>query len=329
MFSIIVPIYNIDNYLGKCIQSILSQTYRNFELILVDDGSRDNSPKICDKYAEADDRIKVIHKPNGGLATARKAGAEIAIGKYIVCVDGDDWISENYLEKFTEVIDNYKPQIICCNYYIGTEEKNTETTVYSKNKFFDRADIKSKILPDFLYREHGGKISSTVWGKAFDRVLYTQIQMSVPNEISLGEDAAVVKPCIFKSDSIYIMSDALYFYRYNPTSITKSRKAFDWNSPYIRGKHLEGQIDMSSGTFKNQLSCAVCHMLFNVAVSQFYRQEKFSVISKEIKLRLSDEYYKTKINSARFESKNGWLMHTALKHNLTGLMWLYSKIKRS
>ena len=94
-FSIVVPVYNVEKYLKECIDSILSQTFTDFELILVDDGSKDESPLICDEYAQKDERIKVIHKPNGGQAEARNVGTETAAGQYIIYIDSDDFIIEN------------------------------------------------------------------------------------------------------------------------------------------------------------------------------------------------------------------------------------------
>ena len=98
LITIIVPIYNVQEYLRKCIESIINQSYKNIEIILVDDGSTDESPKICDYYAEIDHRVVVIHKDNGGLVSARKAGTAKAIGDYILNVDGDDWIEEDRVE---------------------------------------------------------------------------------------------------------------------------------------------------------------------------------------------------------------------------------------
>lgn len=116
MFSIVVPVYKVESYLPQCIESILSQTYTDFELILVDDGSPDNCGKICDAYAAQDNRIRVIHKENGGVTSARLAGAEAAVGEYIVCIDGDDWISPDYLSNFAECIREYAPDIVCCGF---------------------------------------------------------------------------------------------------------------------------------------------------------------------------------------------------------------------
>ena len=100
LISVIVPIYNVEKYLDKCIESIVNQTYKNLEIILVDDESPDNCPEICDKWAERDSRIKVIHKENGGAGSARNAGIEASSGEWIGFVDGDDWIEPNMYEKF-------------------------------------------------------------------------------------------------------------------------------------------------------------------------------------------------------------------------------------
>lgn len=114
LFSIIVPIYGVEKYLRNCLNSILNQTFHDYEVILVDDGSKDDSPKICDEFVSIDFRFKVIHKTNGGLVSARQAGVHLAKGKFIVCVDGDDWIGLNYLKSFAEIIIKHKPDVIVC-----------------------------------------------------------------------------------------------------------------------------------------------------------------------------------------------------------------------
>ena len=107
-FSVVVPIYNVEKYLNKCVESILNQTYKDFELILVDDGSPDHCPEICDEYAERDARVRVIHKENEGLVAARNTGIKEAKGEYICYVDGDDWIANNLLETvWKKALKNY------------------------------------------------------------------------------------------------------------------------------------------------------------------------------------------------------------------------------
>lgn len=115
IISVIVPVYNVEKYLNKCVDSIVNQTYKNLEIILVDDGSPDNCPKICDEYAKKDNRIKVIHKENGGLSDARNKGIEVATGKYIGFVDSDDWIDKDMYKVLYENLTRYKADISCCD----------------------------------------------------------------------------------------------------------------------------------------------------------------------------------------------------------------------
>ena len=107
LLSIIVPVYNVGSFLPKCIDSIISQTFTDFELILVDDGSTDNSVEICDAAAKKDSRVRVIHKENGGVVSARKAGLSVAVGKYAGYVDGDDWIDKHMYEHMVNAMEKY------------------------------------------------------------------------------------------------------------------------------------------------------------------------------------------------------------------------------
>ena len=116
LFSVIVPIYKIEKYLRRCIESVLSQTFGDYELILVDDGSPDNGPIICDEYAKKDGRIKVIHKENGGLVSARQAGIKEAVGDYVVNLDGDDAIYDDALESAYQIIHDMHPDIVSCKH---------------------------------------------------------------------------------------------------------------------------------------------------------------------------------------------------------------------
>ena len=122
--SVIVPIYNVEPYLHRCVDSLLLQTYQDFELILIDDGSTDNCGMICDEYAALDDRIRVIHKLNGGLSDARNVGLEIATGEYIAFVDSDDWVARDYLECLFVTLCETGADICECNLIKTTGEKN-------------------------------------------------------------------------------------------------------------------------------------------------------------------------------------------------------------
>ena len=115
MISIIVPVYKVEKYLDRCIESVLAQTYTDFELILVDDGSPDNCPAMCDAWAEKDSRIRVIHKPNGGLSSARNAGLDIMKGEYVTFIDSDDTVLPNYLERLLTALTVNSADVSVCS----------------------------------------------------------------------------------------------------------------------------------------------------------------------------------------------------------------------
>ena len=128
LISVIIPVYNAEKFLNKCLDSVIGQTYKNLEIILVDDGSQDDSGKICDEYAQKDNRIKVIHKENGGDSSARNTGLKMATGKYITTIDSDDWIELNAYEDMLKVLLEKNVDIVRCGFYKNYGEKCEEMT---------------------------------------------------------------------------------------------------------------------------------------------------------------------------------------------------------
>ncbi len=221
--SVIVPIYRIAQYLPKCIDSLINQSFLNFELILVNDGSPDECAKICDAYAQLDSRIKVIHKTNGGLLSARKAGLKVATGKYISFVDGDDWVDKYYLDILYKMMDENSSDLVVTGHFREFDGK-IETIVPKLTGVFHEDELKSQLLPNAIYNgrfcEHG--ISTYVWNKLFRRTLLTKILFDVPNEIIMGEDAAITYAYLTVAKTITISSIPLYYYRQRHDSIVKS-----------------------------------------------------------------------------------------------------------
>lgn len=172
LISVIVPIYNVEKYLSKCVDSIINQTYKNLEIILVDDGSPDNCPKICDEYENQDSRIKVIHKENGGLSDARNAGMKIASGDYIFFVDSDDWISVDTLYRLLDSAEQYGADIAECNIY---SVKDNRTEEYYSNKFAlydNNYSIMQAYIKDY-------KIKTVVWNKLYKKDILKNILFEV------------------------------------------------------------------------------------------------------------------------------------------------------
>ncbi len=221
--SVIVPIYRIENYLPDCIDSLLDQSFSNFELILVDDGSPDSCPEICDDYSKKDTRINVIHKKNGGLLSARKAGLEAAKGKYISYVDGDDWVDKFYLDTLFKLAEANDSDLVVTGHFREFNGK-IETIKPKMAGIYDEDELKSSIVPNAIYNgdfcEHG--MSTYVWNKLFKRELLNKILFDVPNEIVMGEDAAITYAYLAISKSLVISKIPLYYYRQRHDSIVKS-----------------------------------------------------------------------------------------------------------
>ena len=190
--SVIVPIYKIEAYLPKCIDSLLNQSFTDFELILVNDGSPDSCPMICDDYAKVDARVKVVHKENGGLLSARKEGLKNAKGKYVAYVDGDDWVDIYYLDILFKLAEANSSDLVVTGHYREFDGK-IETISPKLTGIFDENEIRFSILPKAIYNgrfcEH--EISTYVWNKLFKKELLDQVLFDVPNEIIMGEDAAI------------------------------------------------------------------------------------------------------------------------------------------
>lgn len=206
--SVIVPIYNVENYIRECIESVINQKYRDLEIILVDDGSPDNCPQICDDYAQKDKRIKVLHKTNGGLSDARNVGIEIATGEYIMFVDSDDYIVENMVEQLIYMLESSGADIASCGY---TENISTLDTNFSeKYNVVSSEEALRFILID-------KKITTSASMKLFSRYLFEDVRFPVGK---IYEDYATIYQVLHKAKKVAYNGDKKYYYRPNPTSIT-------------------------------------------------------------------------------------------------------------
>lgn len=227
MFSIIVPVYNVEKYLDKCLASILRQTFKNFECIIIDDGSPDNSNAIIDKYVKLDQCFKVIHQKNMGLSAARNAGLDIAKGEYVVFVDSDDYIADDYLEKFALKIADTDADIVICGFIEAYKD-------YEKNKVFAAEStevIKQNILADVW--------PSYVWNKCYKKDLFTNIRFPVGK---IFEDILTIPKLCLYARKIVCIPDKLYYYnRQNENSITanmSSEKMYNLFQGHLKNRNL-------------------------------------------------------------------------------------------
>lgn len=215
LISVIVPVYQVENYVARCIDSILGQTYKNIELILVDDGSTDQGGKICDEYAINDSRIHVIHKANGGLSSARNAALDIITGEYITFVDGDDMIHPQMLEKMLLESEESGADIVSTGLYSFCEEFPEMERI---NDFgFER--LKQRDYIDNLYPHNFGKISVTACGKLYKRELFYSLRYP---ESVIYEDLRVYLDLLLNCNLISVVNYNLYYWYHNADSITRS-----------------------------------------------------------------------------------------------------------
>lgn len=227
LISIIVPIYKVENYIKQCVDSIISQTYKNLEIILVDDGSPDSCPQICDDYAKQDSRVKVIHKPNGGLMSARQTGLKQATGDYVGFVDGDDWIEPDMYAHFAAAIEKYKPDMALCEFLYSFSDKDEKSTQLLDKSFFTKTEMEKDIYPTMLFKDryYTFGINPCCWSKLFKRELLENNLYSVTQKVKIGEDAAFTYPCLLEAGSLAYVDKYLYHYRVNQQSMTKSYDA--------------------------------------------------------------------------------------------------------
>ena len=234
--SIIIPVYQVEKYIDKCLQSIICQTYEDLDIILVDDGSKDLSGDICEKYSRRGKRIKVVHKSNGGLMSAWLKGLQFANGEYLFFVDSDDWIDRDSIEKLVDIAEVTKADIICCNYYIEYEGGRFPDRHTVSPGFYKKEDIDKKIIPylinDGKYLSRGVRICR--WGKLIRKECMEPYIKYCNMEVTIGEDMNIMVPVIANANSVYIMEDSFFYhYRMNNASIMKKLSDEMWNKVKI------------------------------------------------------------------------------------------------
>ena len=328
LFSIVVPIFNVEVFLDECVKSILNQTYYNFELILVDDGSNDSSGKICDRFEKEDNRIRVIHKKNGGLVSARKAGISIAKGDYAICVDSDDWVEKYYLQRLVKIINNYNPDIICFGHYEVSKGKKKVFTLPFRKGLYNKENLINEVYPQLIRTKVATAFPPTIWAKAYKMDLYRTEQLYVDDRIQIGEDAACTIPCMLQANSIYILDEPLYYYRRNSVSMTKNRRPFSWDVPELIELHLRRRINIDNDDLQQQISRRTVHAVINVVKTQFYQNEAYSVIVRKIRKEVKRPIYTNALKKSTFKrgSKIA-ICKFFLLHNFYLPFYLLSKIR--
>ena len=330
LISIIVPIYKVEKYLRQCLDSIVNQDYDDYELILVNDGSPDACPQICDEYADKYPFIKVIHKANGGSVLARQTGIDFAKGGYSWIIDSDDYIGESFLKEIAKIIQKYKPDIVAfhCTYF--DDCNSTKKYNYVQAGLYRGEEIGS-IKERLLYDKkrpllNTGVVLYSLWSKVIRTDLLKEKHSRVPNEICKGDDLAASIPCLISAESIYFMESYDYYYRKTPNSLVSTFNPREIDAYKILVSFLYKELGDS---FENQINVYMLSMFLNYtsAIAKFFSTagEYLSWMKQQL-----DSEWMRKVKKAKFGKLN-WkekLKVFCLKHEKYKIFYgLYGKRK--
>ncbi len=228
--SVIIPVYGVEKYLRQCLDTVIHQTYKELDIILVDDGSPDACPSICDEYKEKDQRITVIHKLNAGLGLARNSGLEIAKGEYIVFIDSDDWLELNYIERLVDTAKENESDMVVCGFFKcenGGNKKCDSFSYVETEISYDESQIVEEVLMPVLGAKPEAKNdidhSMSVWTNLYSRKIIVDNKIAFVNEREfLSEDLFFNIHYIMSCNKITVIPDVLYNYRFNNQSLTNA-----------------------------------------------------------------------------------------------------------
>lgn len=272
--SVIVPVYKVELYLRRCVDSILSQTFKDFELLLVNDGSPDNCPYICDEYAKRDCRINVIHKNNGGLSSARNAGLDVAKGDYITFVDSDDWVADNYLEKLLDILVSTKSDISICNAWrVSNKHKKTEENLPSlPSTTFNSFEL-------FWLVKKSSYIYTISCAKLFKSSILTNIRFK---EGVINEDEYFANDIYKQNIQVSILNDRLYYYYFRNDSISQIYHSFDPIDSHIQRLNI-----VKRNREYRALYSSICYLLLDEMMSNNRRKNitfKCSIVMRYLSI---------------------------------------------
>lgn len=267
--SIIVPVYNSEKTILRCLDSILNQTYKNIEIIIIDDGSTDSSYNLIKSRLNNDNRIKLIKKENTGVSDSRNNGLGIITGEYVTFVDSDDWIELNLIKKMVEVLEKENVDIICCNYYLNYED--------GKQKKIER---KEKRLDKFNALNPSSKYYfTTVWGKIFRKNVIDSLRFST--ELYYSEDTLFYIQTLMNASSIYWIKETLYHYYINQSGTIKNKKLDKFITDFYARKKIYDlyKSELNNKELQNKAKIYAMYSAVNI----LYEYNKYK-LTNDIKL---------------------------------------------
>ncbi len=320
--SIIVIIYRVEKYLCQCIESIMHQTYHNLEIILVDDGSDDLCPKICEEYAQKDNRIIVIHKENGGVDSARKAGIQVATGKYVGYVDGDDWIEPEMYEKLVDLAEKNNVKVVEAGIIDSADSMETKRkSIFPQGKYVDR-DFEEKIEPYMLYsgRFYQLGIMASLCNKLYERNIIMKYQMLPEPSDNIVDDTFCSIPCVAEAKSVYITHDAYYHYRVRTDSVKRLIRS-DFSNIILRCYPewiMRFPYVKNTENMKQQIKYYLVYLLLMKCIYVFDDQNKTSFLEAYGSIKKTDKVVVYGAGAAGIQIRE--YIHKTIKENC--VLWV-------
>ena len=308
LISVIIPVYNVEKYLPFSLESVMRQTYKNLEIILVDDGSKDESGNICEKYAKKDNRLRVIHQQNSGVSVARNTGIAACRGEYVGFVDSDDLIHERLFERLLDELQKNHADLSVCDLlrFKDSSEMNQKTekkeaVLYSQEQYLKK-----------FFKIGSQTIEYYPWNKLYKRTLLTEDQY--PKGVRDGEDIFATLKAVLRADKIAVFDEQLYFYRENPNSVTASFSEKDLG--------LIGVWDQVCAYMQKNAPAYADYALLN------RRRTDFTVLFRYAK-NVSGRELKTDKNVAvllaDLKKNEKYLLHSSIEFKRRCLIWAFCR----
>lgn len=261
LVSVIIPVYNVEDCISKCLKSVIEQTYKKLEIIVIDDGSIDNSLEIIKTFSEKDHRINIIHEENMGVAHARNVGIKSAKGDYISFVDADDWIDPNMIEKMLESIE--EADILSADYFQNNENCKEEIIQipFGKNEY--KGDDMYYFFSKMICDDEGQTIGVMLWNKLYKKKIFDRVNLKIADGIAWGEDAILLYSYLIKCQSVKIVHQSYYHYQYRSNSAVHRKNLYilDNIGDYYRRLYTLFENTDPKYKFINQLQKYVVSLL--------------------------------------------------------------------
>ncbi len=324
--SVIIPVYNVEKYLVQSIESVINQTYKNLEIILVDDGSPDNSGAICDEYAKKDARIKVIHKQNGGLSSARNAALDVATGDYVAFLDSDDYLSLNAFEKCIETFSKTNADACIFSHYTTDGINHTAHSLPLEKDVYEDSEIRSIILPSFIGQKTATEqpLLGFIWRQVFKRSIIDDLRFRSEREY-FAEDVVFDLEIYTKINKLSVINEPLLYYRYVESSLSNRyrERLFD---KLLKLTEFKQQIVNDYQLIDCQERLHRC--FFRIALGGFLNVRKSTTLTKkqkrlEINKIANNQHVKKALKKVKLNGLKERVFVLLLRLKLTGILLIF------